>query len=90
MFYVESFFRVKEIIKEELSKVFLVIQDMELEIGIEIYDSYNIVLVVCFFVCLDDFWEVIFDVYECIKVVFNWNGIQVVYFEGVEMGKIGE
>lgn len=88
--YAESFPRVKEIIKEELSKAPLVIQDMDPEIGIETYDSHNIVLAVRPFVRPDDFWEVTFDVHERIKAAFNRNGIQVAYSEGVEMGKIGE
>ncbi|NET32032.1 MAG: mechanosensitive ion channel [Cyanothece sp. SIO1E1] len=88
--YAESFPRVKEIIKEELRQAPLVIQDMEPEIGIETYDSHNIVLAVRPFVRPDDFWEVTFDVHERIKAAFNRNGIQVAYSEGVEMGKIGE
>lgn len=88
--YAESFPKVKEIIREELKKSPLVIQDMEPEIGIETYDSHNIVLAVRPFVRPDDFWEVTFDVHERIKAAFNKNGIQVAYSEGVEMGKIGE
>lgn len=88
--YAESFPKVKEIIREELRQAPLVIQDMEPEIGIETYDSHNIVLAVRPFVRPDDFWEVTFDVHERIKAAFNRNGIQVAYSEGVEMGKIGE
>ncbi|MBX2871871.1 MAG: mechanosensitive ion channel [Saprospiraceae bacterium] len=88
--YAESFPKVKDIIREELRKTPLVIQDMEPEIGIESYDSHNIILAVRPFVRPDDFWEVTFDVHERIKAAFNRNGIQVAYSEGVEMGKIGE
>lgn len=88
--YAESFPKVKDIIREELRQSPMVIQDMEPEIGIETYDSHNIVLAVRPFVRPDDFWEVTFDVHERIKAAFNKNGIQVAYSEGVEMGKIGE
>lgn len=87
--YAESFPKVKDIIREELRQTPRVIQDMEPEIGIETYDSHNLILAVRPFVRPDDFWEVTFDVHERIKAAFNRNGIQVAYSEGVEMGKIG-
>jgi len=88
--YAESFPKIKEIIREELKKAPLVLQDMEPEIGIESYDSHSIILAVRPFAKPDDFWEVTFDVHERIKAAFNQHGIQVAYSEGVEMGKIGE
>lgn len=88
--YAESFPKIKEIIREELKKAPLVLQDREPEIGIESYDSHSIIVAVRPFAKPDDFWEVTFDVHERIKAAFNRHGIQVAYSEGVEMGKIGE
>lgn len=88
--YEESFPKVRDIIREELKKAPKVVQDLEPEIGIESYDSHNIVLAVRPFVRPDDFWEVTFDVHERIKAAFHRNNIRVAYSEGVEMGKIGE
>lgn len=88
--YEESFPKVREIIRAELKKAPKVIQDLEPEIGIESYDSHNIILAVRPFVRPDDFWEVTFDVHERIKAAFHRNNIRVAYSEGVEMGSIGE
>jgi len=88
--YAESFPKVKEIIREELKACPLIIQDLEPEIGIETYDSHNLVLAVRPFVRPDDFWEVTFDVHERIKAAFSKKGIKVAYSEGVEMGSIGD
>lgn len=88
--YAESFPKVKEIIREELRACPLIIQDLEPEIGIETYDSHNLILAVRPFVRPDDFWEVTFDVHERIKAAFSRQGIKVAYSEGVEMGSIGD
>lgn len=74
---------------EQLLFILKVLEDFVLEVGIEVYDSYSIVVAVWLYVVLDDFWEVKFEVYCWIKVVFYSYNISVVYFEGVEMGKIG-
>lgn len=88
--YAESFPKIKEIIRNELKQTPLVLQDMEPEIGIESYDSHNIIIAVRPFVRPDDFWEVTFSVHERIKAAFNRHGIKVAYSEGVELGTIGE
>ena len=88
--YAESFPRVKEIIREELRTCPLVIQDLEPEIGIETYDSHNLIVAVRPFVRPDDFWAVTFDVHERIKAAFSKHAIKVAYSEGVELGNIGD
>ena len=87
--YSESFPKVKEIIMAELKAIPKVLNDPEPEVGIEVYDSHNIVVGVRPYVRPDDFWEVTFDAYERIKAAFHENGIRVAYSEGVEMGEIG-
>ncbi|GAB5555476.1 MAG: mechanosensitive ion channel [Saprospiraceae bacterium] len=87
--YEESFPKVRQIISDAIASVDKVIKDMEPEIGIETYDSHNIVLAVRPFAKPDDYWEVTFEVYENIKRAFSENNIKVAYSEGVEIGKIG-
>lgn len=89
MFYGEDFLCVKVIIMDVLCNIFGVLDELVFEVGIEIFDSYNIIFIVCFYVELDDYWGVIFDVYQCIKSVFYINSVQVFYFEGIEFGLIG-
>ncbi|MEL6822528.1 MAG: mechanosensitive ion channel family protein, partial [Calditrichota bacterium] len=60
------------------------------EVGIETYDSHNIIVAVRPYVKPDDFWRANFNTYRKIKAAFNENNVQVAYSEGVEMGKIGE
>jgi small conductance mechanosensitive channel len=88
--YSESFPRIREIILQELYAIDKVLSDPEPEVGIEVYDSHNIIVAVRPYVKPDDFWEVTFESYERIKTAFNQHGIKVAYSEGVEMGTIGE
>ena len=88
--YEESFPRVKPIIMDALKKVPLVIQEPMPEVGIESYDSHNIILAVRPFISPDDYWDATFTCHEAIKKAFNAHGIKVAYSEGVELGPIGE
>lgn len=90
MAYEESYPRIEQIIKEELSKVEKILDDPPPEIGIANFDSHNIVVNVRPYVLPDDYWEVYYQVYENIKNAFYRNKIKVAYSEGVEMGNIGE
>ncbi len=87
--YEEDFPRVKEIIIEEVSKLDKVLKDPPPEVGIESFDSHNIVLSIRPYVIPDDYWEVHFEVYARVKAAFHDHRIQVAYSEGVEMGQIG-
>lgn len=88
--YEESFPKVKQIISDAIASVDKIIKDPEPEIGIESYDSHNIILAVRPYVDPDDYWEVTFEVYQNIKRAFSDNNIKVAYSEGVEIGKIGD
>ena len=87
--YNESFPRIKQIILEELLKIDKVLNDPVPEIGIEGFDSHNIMLSVRPYAQPDDYWEVTFESYANIKAAFSRHNVQVAYSEGVEMGKIG-
>lgn len=87
--YAESFPKVKNIIATALKDVPEILQEPAPEIGIETFDSHNVVLAVRPFVKPDDFWEITFKTHEVLKDAFSKNGIQVAYSEGVEMGSIG-
>lgn len=88
--YEESFPKVRQIISDAIASVDKIIKDPEPEIGIESYDSHNIILAVRPYVDPDDYWEVTFEVYQNIKRAFSDNNIKVAYSEGVEIGKIGD
>lgn len=88
--YSESFPKVKEIILQELLTIETVLKDPRPEIGIESYDSHNVLLAVRPYATPDDYWQVTFEAYERIKAAFNRNGIKVAYSEGIELGTIGE
>lgn len=88
--YEESFPRVKPIILDALKSVPEVIQEPTPDVGIESYDSHNVVLAVRPYIHPDDYWQGTFAVHEAIKKAFNANGIKVAYSEGVELGPIGE
>ena len=87
--YEESFPKVREIIQKVMDDIPKILTDPAPEIGIELFDSHNVVLAVRPYVKPDDYWEVYFEVYERIKAAFNANKIKVAYSEGVEIGNIG-
>ncbi len=87
--YEESFPKVKEVILEALKSLPLVLKDPEPQIGIETFDSHNIVLAVRPFVLPDNYWEGIFESHRAIKAAFSQHNIKVAYSEGVEIGPIG-
>lgn len=88
--YAESFPKIKSIILEALKEVPYIMQNMETQIGIEQYDSHNIVVAVRPFINPDDYWEATFDAYSQIKQAFHQHNIQVAYSEGIELGTIGD
>ena len=87
--YEESFPKVEKVLMDVLSSTPKVLKDPLPEVGIESYDSHNIILGVRPYVKPDDYWEVTFEVHRRIKMAFNENNIKVAYSEGVEIGNIG-
>lgn len=88
--YEESFPRVKEVILETLKTIPVVLDDPAPQVGIESFDSHNIILTVRPFVLPDDYWTGTFESLRLIKKAFNDNNIKVAYSEGIEIGPIGE
>ena len=88
--YEESFPKVKQIILDTLSTIPKVLQQPAPEIGIETFDSHNVVLTIRPYVAPDDYWPVTFEAHEKIKQAFHANNIKVAYSEGIELGSIGE
>ena len=87
--YAESFPKVKSVIQEALKNCNSIIKDEEALIGIETYDSHNIVLGIRPYIEPDQYWEATFEVYGKIKEAFNAHDIKAAYSEGVELGPIG-
>ena len=87
--YEESFPKVREVIQEALKESEYIMQDKDAFIGIEEYESHNIVVGVRPYILPDNYWEATFEVYEQIKKAFNKHGVKAAYSEGVELGPIG-
>ena len=88
--YEESFPRVKSLILEALKESNLILQEPEPLVGIESFDSHNIVVGIRPYILPDNFWESTFEVYALVKRAFMKNDIKVAYSEGVELGPIGD
>ncbi len=88
--YEESFPKVREIIMGALKEIPKILTEPIPEVGIETYDSHNIIVAVRPFIHPDNYWEVTYEAYEKIKAAFNENGIKVAYSEGIELGRIGD
>jgi len=87
--YAESFPRAKQIILDAIAESTEVLKDPAPEVGIETFDSHNVVLSVRPYAEPDRYWEVTFACHEAIKAAFHREGIKVAYSEGVELGSIG-
>lgn len=89
MAYEESFPKIKSVILEALTNCNLVLQEPEPQVGLESYDTHNIIVAVRPFVHPNDYWQATFQVNEAIKAALSRNGIKMAYSEGVELGTIG-
>lgn len=88
--YEENFPKIKGIILTTLQEIPLVLKDPAPEVGIETFDSHNVVLAIRPYVMPDNYWNGIFEVNRAVKAAFNHNGIKMAYSEGIELGPIGE
>ena len=88
--YAADFPAIKTLIIKTLKDVPKVLQDPAPEVGIETFDSHNIVLAVRPYSYPDDYWDVHFASNEAIKNAFHKAKVKVAYSEGVELGEIGE
>ena len=87
--YEESFPRVKKIISAAVAQSKYVVSGTDTLIGIETYDSHNILLTVRPYINPDEYWEATFEINGLIKKAFSENNVKAAYSEGVELGPIG-
>jgi small conductance mechanosensitive channel len=87
--YQESFPRVKQVILNALATAPLVLKNPAPEVGIERFDSHNILVAVRPFVHPDDYWDGIFEVHRVVKTAFHENNINIAYADGMELGEVG-
>ena len=88
--YAESFPRVRKIIEESLHGYPHILENPAPVIGIESFDTHNIIVTVRPYILPDHYWQATFDIHQRIKEAFYKSGIKVAYSEGVELGNIGE
>jgi len=88
--YEESFPRIKDIILNSLKNIPYILNEPAPLVGIESYDSHNVVVAVRPYIEPDHYWDATFEVYSAIKAAFMKHGVKVAYSEGVELGPIGE
>jgi|GEM_PF-254473 len=86
--YEESFPKLKKVILEAL-KGYDILMHEPIMVGIDSYDTHNIILAVRPYVHPDDYWDAVYGCHERIKAAFNENGVKMAYSEGVELGPIG-
>lgn len=87
--YEESFPRVQQLIQDALKKSPLILDEPAPEIGIENFDSHNVILAIRPYVRPNDYWDATFESHKTIKQVFHENNIRVAYSEGIELGSVG-
>lgn len=87
--YAEDFPKIKKIITEAVAATPKVLAEPIPFVGIEAFDSHNVVLTVRPYANTEDYWDVYFACMENIKNVLSKNNVKVAYSEGVELGDIG-
>lgn len=87
--YEESFPKVQQTIIDALEGYDKILKDPAPIIGIESFDSHNIIVTVRPYIHPDDYWDVTFALNGKIKEAFHKHEIKVAYSEGVELGTIG-
>lgn len=90
MGYEESYPKVERVIKDALKELPYILSEPAPMVGIESYDTHNIVVTVRPYIHPDDYWDATFAVNQAIKKAFYENNIKMAYSEGVELGPIGE
>jgi small conductance mechanosensitive channel len=88
--YEESFPKIKQTIEDCLRDTDYILNEPAPEVGIESFDTHNIVVAVRPFVNPDQYWEGTFAVHARIKSALSAANIKMAYSEGVELGPIGE
>jgi len=88
--YEDSYPRVEKVINQALEECEFILNDPEPLIGIETYDSHNLIIAVRPYINPDNYWSATFEVYSKIKSHFSGNNVKVAYSEGVELGPIGK
>jgi len=88
--YGEDFPKVERILLEAIDKTSNVLDEPKTYIGIETFDSHNIVLAVRPHAKTEHYWDVFFEANRNIKQALSDHNIQVAYSEGVELGPIGK
>lgn len=87
--YAEDFPKVKEILERALRNTPKVLSAPAPFVGIESFDSHNVILSARPYTKADDYWDVYYAANQNIKAALAENNIQVAYSEGIELGKIG-
>lgn len=87
--YAEDFDKVESIILDALRNTPDVLTKPAPFVGIETFDSHNVLLAVRPHCKTEDYWDVYFNASRNVKKALANNGIQVAYSEGIELGSIG-
>lgn len=87
--YASTYADVEQVLAEALTTVPHVLASPPAEIGIERYDSHNLIVAVRPYVHPDHFWEATYACNRAIKAALHSAAIPMAYSEGVELGEIG-
>lgn len=87
--YEENFEKVRTIILDTIRTTPKVLASPEPFVGIEQFESHNLILAVRPYALTEDYWEVYFECYRRIRYTMGEHGITIAYPEGVKIDKIG-
>lgn len=86
--YEENFERVRTLILDVIRTTPKVLASPEPFVGIEQFESHNLMLAVRPYALTEDYWDVYFECYRRIRHVLGEHGVKIAYPEGVKIDKI--
>lgn len=86
--YEENFEKVRTLILDVIRTTPKVLASPEPFVGIEQFDSHNLMLAVRPYALTEDYWDVYFECYRRIRHIMGEHGIKIAYPEGVKIDKV--
>lgn len=77
--YSDDLFKVEVVLIDIVKLYFVVLKIFELNIKVYMFNILLIDFIVCFWVKIDDYWDVYWDVIKEVKLCFDWEGIFIFF-----------
>jgi small conductance mechanosensitive channel len=88
--YTENFEKVQAILLDTLRTTPKVLETPAPFVGIEKFDTHNMIVAVRPYATVEDYWDVYFETHRRVKKALGENGIQMMYSQGGDLAAFAE